>query len=252
MIKRLLVIVMLIGAFAFSAFAQNTPEASMQTTRRRTATTTTTATTPQPANDAAAAQERSTAPQGDTGTATRTPRRAAAGRAAASHSQEPNVSGVLEAFGELVEGIQRADVKAVTNAYWNSPQLVLFNNNGTVTRGWEQLRRNRASSYPEMKDVRLDIRDRHVQMLGAGAALVTCLWTQSQTFRGVPETASGRMTLVYRRLGSAWKIVHLHTSPDAPDPSRVLPSEQTPVNKVAPTPQPAVKSRPTPPGASSS
>lgn len=149
-------------------------------------------------------------------------------------ASDPTSKGVLAAFGTLVEGIQKADVDMVTGVYWNSPQLTLFNNNGTVTRGWEQMRKNRESSYPEMKNVRLEIRDQRVLMLGRDAAVVTCLWTQSQTFRGTSETASGRMTLVFQRIGGTWKAVHLHTSPDAPDPSRVAPSEQMPKPKSTP------------------
>jgi ketosteroid isomerase-like protein len=95
------------------------------------------------------------------------------------------------------------------------------------------MRKNRESSYPEMKDVKLDVRDLRVQMLGRDGAVVSCLWTQSQTFRGTSETATGRMTLVFRRVGNTWRAIHLHTSPDAPDPSRLLPSEQTPT----PTPK---------------
>jgi hypothetical protein len=63
-------------------------------------------------------------------------------------------------------------------------------------------------------------------MLGAGGAVVTCLWTQSQEFRGTPESAAGRLTVVFRLINNGWKIVHTHTSPAAPDPSRLLPSEQ--------------------------
>src|SRR6266516_1826670 len=137
-------------------------------------------------------------------------------------------SGVLAAFNALLEGIRHANVDAVANAYLKSPRLILFNNNGSVTRGWTQMRENRASSYPDMKDVKLDVRDLRVLMLGRDGALVTCLWTQSQTFRGVPETATGRMTIVFRRVGKEWKAVHLHTSPDTPAPGRVMPSEQTP------------------------
>jgi hypothetical protein len=95
---------------------------------------------------------------------------------------------------------------------------------------------NRESSYPNLKDVKLDVKDVRVKMLGRDGALVTCLWTQSQTVKGVPESASGRMTLVFSRVGNAWKIVHLHTSPDAPDSSRVLSSEdgeKTPTKKPA-------------------
>jgi hypothetical protein len=145
---------------------------------------------------------------------------------------------VLAAFERLLNGIRKADVKAVSGVYWNSPSLILFNNNGTVTRGWEQMRKNRESSYPDIEDVKLDVRDLAVTMLGRGGALVTCLWTQSQTYKDVPETATGRMTLVFKRVGRDWQAVHLHTSPDKPDPSRVLPSEESPSPTPSATPSP--------------
>ena len=135
-------------------------------------------------------------------------------------------TGVLAAFDKIIEGVRRANVEMATNGYWNSPALVLFNYNGTVTRGWEQMRQNREASYPEIKDVKLDIRDKHVVMLGRDGAVVTCLWTQTQTFKGDPDSATGRMTLVFKRVGTEWKAVHLHTSPDNPDASRIPPSEK--------------------------
>ncbi len=143
---------------------------------------------------------------------------------------------VLAAFNALLEGIRHTNVKAVTNAYQNSPRLILFNNNGSVTRGWEQMKANRESSYPDLQNVKLDVHDLHVTMLGRDAALITCLWTQSQTFRGTPETATGRMTIVFRKIGPEWKAIHLHTSPDKPVASSVMPSEQVPT--VAPSPTP--------------
>ena len=144
---------------------------------------------------------------------------------------------VLSAFETLLNGIRKADVATVTGSYWNSPRLILFNNNGTVTRGWTQMKQNRQSSYPDLKDVKLEVKDVSVTMLGRDGALVTCLWTQSQTYKDTPETASGRMTLVFRRIGKDWKAVHLHTSPDKQDPTRVLPSEQTPLPSPSPTPE---------------
>jgi ketosteroid isomerase-like protein len=142
---------------------------------------------------------------------------------------------VLAAFNNLLDGIRNADVKAVTNAYQNTPRLLLFNYNGTVTKGWDQLKANREASYPNMRDVKLEVRDLRVTMLGTTAALITCQWTQSMTFNGTPETDTGRMTIVFRKVGKEWKAVHLHTSPDNPDPSRVPPSEQP---TVRPTPAP--------------
>jgi ketosteroid isomerase-like protein len=133
---------------------------------------------------------------------------------------------VLAAFEKIIEGVRRANVDLATRGYWNDSALILFNYNGTVTRGWDQMRKNREASYPEMKDVKLDVRDRHVIMMGRDGAVVTCLWTQNQTFRGQPDSATGRMTLVFKRVGTEWKAVHLHTSPDNPDATRIPASEK--------------------------
>ena len=131
-------------------------------------------------------------------------------------------------FDALLRAVERADVAAVMNFYWNSPQLLIYNNNGTVTRGWTQVRANLASLYPDLKNVKIEARDVKVQMFGADAGLVTCQWTQTQVFRGTPETSAGRMTVLFRRVAGAWKIQHRHTSPATPDPSRLPASEQTP------------------------
>ena len=135
---------------------------------------------------------------------------------------------VLAAFDKILDGIRRSNVNLYMSGYWNSTALTLFNYNGTVTKGWDQLKKNRENSFPQSKEVKLDIRDRHVTMLGRDGAVVSCLWTQSQTFNGQPDSASGRMTLVFKRVGTEWKAVHLHTSPDKPDASRVPQSEQSP------------------------
>ena len=163
------------------------------------------------------------------------------GQEKSAASPQPTDTGsaaVVEAFNKLRDGIQKADVDLVTSVYWKSPGLILFNNNGTVTKGWEQLRKNRESSYPEIKDVKLEVRDVSVVMLGREGAVLNCLWTQSQTYKGASETASGRMTLVFKKIGKDWKAVHLHTSPDKEDPSRVLPSErETPTPGPPPPPE---------------
>ena len=146
--------------------------------------------------------------------------------------------GVLAAFNKLLDGIRHANVNEVTSVYWNNPRLNLFNYNGSVTKGWEQVRKNRESSYPEIKNVKLDVRDVSVTMLGPSGAVVTCQWTQSQTYKGAPETASGRMTLVFKRVGTAWKAIHLHSSPDNPNPAVIPPSEKpSPSPTPSPTPE---------------
>jgi ketosteroid isomerase-like protein len=225
MIKNLVIsTVTLLAISSAVAIAQN-PNSS-QTGRPRTAAPTNT-------------DKSSAGPQKTTDVQQPAPTQPAAGhtqtKPKVAGSETPGSQSVITAFNALLDGIRHADVKAVSNVYWNSPRLSLFNNNGTLTKGWEQMRMNRESSYKDLKDVKLDVRDVSITMLGPDAALVTCLWTQSQTYKGTPETASGRMTLVFRRIGKDWKAIHLHTSPDRPDPSRVLPSEQVPAASPSPT-----------------
>lgn len=211
MVKRFFVVVSVVLASTTLVLAQNTNSSTTQSTRTRTV-----APKPSPTPKTVT---KSTDPEASPAQKPKTTE--PAGQVSPSGT-------VLAAFNNLLDGIRHADVKAVTGAYQNSPRLVLFNNNGTVTRGWEQLKANREASYPDVTDVKLDVKDFRVTMLGRDAALITCQWTQSQVFKGVPETATGRMTIVFRKIGKDWKAIHLHTSPDKPDATRVMPSEQTP------------------------
>ena len=87
-----------------------------------------------------------------TPTAESTP--APASRSSAAGQASPS-GAVLAAFNSLLDGIRNADVKAVTSAYQNTPRLLLFNYNGTVTKGWDQMKANRESSYPKMSNVNI-------------------------------------------------------------------------------------------------
>jgi uncharacterized protein (TIGR02246 family) len=220
MIKRLLFITALAAALAPASYAQNTNTNASRagTTGRRASTPATTGTTH--AQEPAGAQTEPATPSRTRRAAAQAPGEAAQAKA------------VRDAFDSLVDGIRRADAAAVMALYWNSPQLSIFNNNGSVTRTWEQARSNRESLYAKISDVKLDVRDVRVKTLGPTAALVTCLWEQSQTADGQPEHATGRLTIVYQKVGAAWKIVHTHTSPDKPSPSNLLPSERTPAGEA--------------------
>ena len=219
MLKRFFFCLALACLIAPAALAQNAN--SSAATRSRTATA------------AQANANATTAPQEEP---TPTPRASNKRRGAAS-ADDPSSKDVLETFNALREGIKAANAAAVNGGYWNSSQLVIYNNNGTVTRGWEQMRSNRESLYAKVKDVTLDVRDVHVQMLGRDGAVVAFLWTQSQTFDGTPGTATGRTTLVFRRISKQWKVVHAHISPDSPDQSRVPQPERTTTTPTA-TPKP--------------
>ena len=112
-------------------------------------------------------------------------------------------------------------------AYEKSERLLIFNNNGTATLGWENIKTNVDATYAKVKNVTLEITGLRVEMLGKTAAFVTCKWKQTQEFEGKLESSSGRMTLTYKLIGKDWKVSHRHTSPDKPDATRpVFPSER--------------------------
>ncbi len=135
---------------------------------------------------------------------------------------------VRAVFDTLIEGIRQSDVEKVMSVYENSDRTLFFNNNGTATIGWENMRSNRERLYSKTTNVTLETTGVRVEILSPTSAYVSCKWKQTQDFEGRPESAAGRMTLVFKKIGKDWKVVHLHTSPDTPDANRpILPSERS-------------------------
>ena len=153
---------------------------------------------------------------------------AAFGQKAAAQKPDPTKP-VHDAFDRLIDGIKTADAPKVMSVYENSPRILFFNNNGSVTQGWDAMKKLREESYAKTKNVDLEITGLRIEMLGPSAAYATCKWKQSQEYDGKLESSSGRMTLVFKKIGTDWKVVHLHTSPDNPPANRpVAPSERLP------------------------
>lgn len=150
---------------------------------------------------------------------------ASAQRSAAAKSDP--AKGVREAFDRLVDGIKTVDVDKVMSTYEKNERLLIFNNNGTATNSWDNIKSNVTATFGHVSNVTLDITGLRIEMLGKTAAFVTCKWKQTQEYDGKLENASGRMSLVFKLVGKDWKIAHRHTSPDKPDSTRPLfPSER--------------------------
>jgi ketosteroid isomerase-like protein len=150
----------------------------------------------------------------------------ALGQKAAAGKPDP-AKGVREAFERLIDGIKQVDIDKVMSSYEKSDRLLIYNNNGSATGGWDNVKANVTAIYAKVSNVTLDVTGLRVEMLGKTAAVVTCKWKQTQENDGVLESASGRMTLIFKLVGKDWKITHRHTSPDKPDATRpVFPSER--------------------------
>jgi ketosteroid isomerase-like protein len=168
---------------------------------------------------------------------------AAQTKSAAGNAKPDAKSQFLEVFDRLIDGIKTSDADKVMSAYEKSPRIQFFNNNGSITIGWDQMAENRRSLYSKTKNVNVEISSLKIEILSSTSAYLTCRWKQTQEFDGKPESASGRMTLIFKRIGKEWKIVHVHTSPDQPAANRpVFPSEQqTPSQNETTKPQPDIK-----------
>ncbi len=152
---------------------------------------------------------------------------AALGQKSKTTTKVDPTKGVHDAFDRLVEGIKQVDADKVMSVYQAGDKILFFNNNGSATIGWETMKKNRDALYAKIKNVSLDITGLRIEMLGKDSAYLTCKWKQTQEYDSKLESASGRMTLVFRQIGKDWKIVHIHTSPDNPDTARpVFPSER--------------------------
>lgn len=146
---------------------------------------------------------------------------ASAQKAGGAAKPDP-AKGVRDAFERLVEGIRQVDAAKVMSVYENSDRTLFFNNNGSVTMGWTQMKENRDSSFAKTKNVTLETTGVRVEMLSPTSAYVSFKWKQTQEYDGKLESASGRTTLVFKKIGKDWKAVHLHTSPDNVPPTRPL------------------------------
>jgi len=130
--------------------------------------------------------------------------------------------GVRDAFDRLVDGIRQVDSAKVMSVYENNDRTLFFNNNGSVTMGWTQMKENREQSFAKTKNVTLETTGVRVELLSPTSAYVSFKWKQTQEYDGKLESASGRTTIVFKKIGKDWKAVHLHTSPDNVPPTRPI------------------------------
>ena len=122
------------------------------------------------------------------------------GQKAAAGKIDP-AKGVHDVFDRLIDGIKQVDVDKVMSSYEKSDRILIFNNNGSATIGWENIKNNVTASYAKVANVTLDVTGLRIEMLGKTAAYVTCKWKQTQENDGKLESAAGRMTLVFKLVG---------------------------------------------------
>ena len=99
------------------------------------------------------------------------------------------------------------DIDQFMESYWKSEDLT-FSSGGKLTRTWRGTLESYKERYPSRRDMgKLSFLNLDVTPLGVESALVLGEWQLSR----VSLDLGGNFTLVFRRLGDKWVIVHDHT-----------------------------------------
>ncbi|MFL5329014.1 MAG: YybH family protein [Gemmataceae bacterium] len=109
----------------------------------------------------------------------------------------------------------RGDLEGYMAGYWNSPELSFYSG-GDVTKGWQPTHDRYQRRYKgEGKSMgRLTFADIDIKVLGNDVAMARGHWRVELPDGKAPE---GLFTLILRRFGKDWRIVHDHTSVAVPE-----------------------------------
>lgn len=132
--------------------------------------------------------------------------------AQAAQDHEPDRAAIRKVIDEQQAAWNRGDIPAFVSGYWHSPELT-FSGAGGVQRGWDGVLARYQRNYPDRRAMgQLDFSALEYRFLGPDAALVLGRWHLKRE----NDELGGVFSLVWQRFPEGWKIIHDHTSLDAP------------------------------------
>jgi beta-aspartyl-peptidase (threonine type) len=125
---------------------------------------------------------------------------------AGPRANEDEIRAVLDA---QVVAWNKGDLEGFMKGYWASPDLSFFSG-GTRTQGWQAtLDRYRKRYQAEGQEMgKLTFSDVQIELLGPDSAFVRGRWQLERK----KDRPGGLYTLIFKRFGDGWRIVHDHTS----------------------------------------
>jgi ketosteroid isomerase-like protein len=102
----------------------------------------------------------------------------------------------------------RGDVDEFMRGYWNSSELVFVSGDG-ITRGWKPTLDRYKKNYNSREKMGfLKFSDLEIDVLSKTSAVVLGSWSLIRS----NDNPHGKFTLIFKKFGDDWKIIHDHTS----------------------------------------
>jgi len=135
--------------------------------------------------------------------------------AVAPGEQQKNAGAITEIRDVLhaqQEAWNRGDIDGFMNGYARSGSTT-FVSVDAVRRGWENVRERYLKKYSDRAKMGLlTFSDLEITLVSTDTAVVLGHWKLKRT----QDRPHGRFTLIFRKTAAGWRIVHDHTSLDAP------------------------------------
>ncbi len=102
----------------------------------------------------------------------------------------------------------RGDIEGYMDGYARSDDIV-FVSGDSVTRGWQATFDRYKKGYDTREKMgTLEFSDLEIKVMGKDVAVVHGSWLLTRA----SDKPHGRFTLIFRRTGKNWRIIHDHTS----------------------------------------
>ena len=123
-------------------------------------------------------------------------------------------------LAKQVSSWNRGNLDKFMETYWKSPKLT-FSSGGKTSVGWQATLNNYKKAYPTPEKMgKLNFDELEVNRIEANSALVLGGWHLRMSDG---QQRDGNFTLVIRKFGQHWKIIHDHSS-ELKDPEIKKPS----------------------------
>lgn len=124
---------------------------------------------------------------------------------------EADTTRVRMLVDEIARAYETGDLAALDTIYHDSASVY---EGGRVDSSWPAYRdEHLAAELAEPGDRRLAFDDIRIRLSG-GTALVTCRYRLTAARQGEQIAVRGLSTMVFRRFGGRWRLVHAHWSTD--------------------------------------